>query len=98
MNLITVFRLVLLISGSLLFYSEQRDKNWDDVASRSLGLLYACAGCDFRFDALCRTLINLRPYDLKLSRGMMRMLIVVGVRDVDPSPPDIFAFWKRLGV
>nr|QZZ63312.1 hypothetical protein [Vespula vulgaris Partiti-like virus 1] len=81
-----------------LMFPEQRDRAWDDVASRALGLLYACAGCDSKFDSLCRMIINLKPYDLCLSRGMMRMLTIIGVRDVCKTPPDVWTFWKRLGV
>lgn len=80
-----------------LLFPEDRDKSWDDVASRALGLLYACAGCDARFDALCRYITRLKPYDLHMSR-MMRMLNVVGVREISKTPSSILQFYKRLGV
>lgn len=81
-----------------LLFPEERDKSWDDVASRALGLLYACAGCNSKFDSLCRMIINLKPYDLRLSRGMMRMLEVIGVKDITKVPPSVYDFMKRLGV
>ncbi|VDN30519.1 unnamed protein product, partial [Cylicostephanus goldi] len=33
-----------------LLFPEEMDRSWSDVATRALGLLYACAGCNDRFD------------------------------------------------
>nr|APG78281.1 RdRp [Hubei partiti-like virus 42] len=81
-----------------LLFPERPDKCWDDVASRAVGLLYACAACDSKFDGLCRTIINLRPFDLQLPLGMRRMLNMIGVFDIKKDPPPPLEFYKRMGI
>lgn len=81
---------------SSLLFPEQSDREWDDVASRAVGLLYACSGQDSRFDNLCRTIIRLKSFDLRISRGMGRMLSMIGVTDVSIKLPTQLEFAKRL--
>jgi hypothetical protein len=81
-----------------LMFPEVPDKCWDMVASRALGLLYACAGTDDEFDLLCRALVCLKPFRLKLTAGMEKMLKMIGIEALDPDPPPKFVLWKRLRI
>nr|QQO81400.1 RNA-dependent RNA polymerase [Soybean thrips partiti-like virus 4] len=81
---------------SALLYPEEADRCWDDVASRSLGLLYACMGTDDRFDGYCRAILSLKPYSLDTSKGIFRMLRNVGIKDVSTTPPSKWGFLKRI--
>nr|QZZ63396.1 hypothetical protein [Leuven Partiti-like virus 2] len=81
-----------------LLYPEHPDRNWDDVASRALGLLYANAAVTQKFDGLCRMIVSLRPYDLNVSRGMARYLFMQGIYHLEKEPPDMFYFMSRLHI
>jgi len=81
-----------------LLFPERPDIGWDDVASRALGLLYACAAVDARFDALCREIIRLKPFDLTIPRNMWRYLKMIGVYDLSKTPPTKQEFMLRLRI
>jgi len=63
-----------------LLYPEHPDLNWDQVASRALGLYYANLGVDGKFSSLCSRIINHCSFDLHLSKSMVKMLRVAGFR------------------
>lgn len=79
-----------------LLYPEYPDRSWDIVASRALGLCYACMGVDDKFDSLCRTIVGLRPFDLAIGSNLMRMLEMIGVKEVKKEPPDKLEFLRRM--
>lgn len=79
-----------------LLYPEYPDRSWDVVASRALGLCYACLGTDDKFDGLCRRIVALRPFDLAIEAGLLRMLEMIGVKTVNKVPPDKVEFLRRM--
>lgn len=56
-----------------LMLPERPDKEWDDVASRALGLMYAAMGINAQFHNLCYRIITFRPFDIHITSGMRRM-------------------------
>lgn len=81
-----------------LLYPEHRDRSWDDVASRALGLCHAGFGLDDKFDTLCRTIIGLKPFDLHMDSSLARMLYMIGWDTISKEPPDKLMFLRRLGL
>lgn len=80
-----------------LVYPEHPDRDWDHVASRALGILYANLGVDEFVDFYCRQVTKFRPFDLALTRGQLKMLSVLGY-DIPKStkPPDLMHMYFRL--
>nr|WPV03053.1 RNA-dependent RNA polymerase [buhirugu virus 23] len=81
-----------------LLYPEFPDRNWDAVASRAYGLLYANFGVDSDFHALCLEIVRYRDFTFKCTPNMERMLEMIGWKDIPPDPPTIWAFWRRLQI
>lgn len=77
-----------------LVYPEQPDRDYDDFASRVLGLFYANASVNSTFDIICRTILR-RPFKMKLSLSMERMLLHTGVV-IEKELPSPFQFWRKL--
>lgn len=74
---------------NLLAHPEWPDQDWDDFASRAVGLFYANAGTNGDFDALCRRVCKLWPFRVKFNRSMMRMIRVLGldISEMNPTLP-----------
>lgn len=62
-----------------LYYPEKPDVEWDDLASRALGLFYAIHGIDTEFDSMRRTIVEFQPFKLQMSRDFKRFLAGLGV-------------------
>lgn len=73
-----------------LYHPEFPDTEWDDFASRALGLFYANRGVDGKFDGMCRQVIEFRPFTIRFSRDFRRFLNNIGIdtRRLDPNLPD----------
>jgi len=81
-----------------LLYPERPDKNWDQVASRALSLLYCNGGIDERFDTICRSIIRKRNFKLMLTNQMRNHLKMIGIEpdQVSKKPPDRLELVRRL--
>nr|QZZ63395.1 hypothetical protein [Leuven Partiti-like virus 1] len=62
-----------------LYHPERADLEWDDFASRALGLFYANHGVHERFDEMCRQVIGYRPFHIRMSRDFKRFLAGLGI-------------------
>lgn len=62
-----------------LLYPEIPDLEWDQVQSRALGLFYANICVDRYVEHICRSLIQLRPFNVILSRNFERGMKMIGV-------------------
>lgn len=63
-----------------LFYPEFPDKEWDNVATRALGLMYANLGVHSGVHHLCEEIVRFKHFDLHLSRNQQRFLnFVLGI-------------------
>lgn len=82
---------------ALLCLPEHHDRTWDDVATRALGLLYANNGVEEKFDFLARSIIEIRPFNVSMSRGMARYLKILGIDYCKHEPPSRLQFARRLG-
>nr|UCW41642.1 RNA dependent RNA polymerase [Baringo Partiti-like virus] len=83
-----------------LAFPEYKDRSWDDLASRALGLLYACSGTDKFFDRLCRDIISFKPFELNFGRSVSRFLSMLGFKpqSLTTDLPSPMQFARRLGV
>lgn len=74
---------------NVLAHPEWPDEEWDDFASRAVGLFYANAGTNTEFDLLCRKICKTWPFRMKFNRSMERMVRVLGIElnDLTPSLP-----------
>nr|APG78330.1 RdRp [Hubei partiti-like virus 45] len=83
-----------------LYFPENPDKTWDDVASRALGLYYANQGVDEYISDLCASIVHLRPFDVQLSHSMRKMLSVCGhtLDKIGPDLPSKIEFLYRMKV
>uniref|UniRef100_A0AB38ZJV3 RNA-dependent RNA polymerase n=1 Tax=Crocidura lasiura ribovirus 9 TaxID=3139505 RepID=A0AB38ZJV3_9VIRU len=79
-----------------LLYPEFPDRSWDVVASRALGLNYACFGQDDKFDHMTRVIVRLKKFDLALDASMSRMLEMIGFSAVSTSLPSKLEYLQRL--
>uniref|UniRef100_A0AB38ZK53 RNA-dependent RNA polymerase n=1 Tax=Crocidura shantungensis ribovirus 6 TaxID=3139541 RepID=A0AB38ZK53_9VIRU len=73
---------------NLLAHPEWPDQEWDDFASRAVGLFYANTGTNTEFDALCRKIVKTWPFRMKFSRSMLRMVKVLGL-SIDEMTPNL---------
>jgi hypothetical protein len=80
-----------------LLYPERPDKEWDDFATRALGIAYANLGLDNFIDNYCRRVVNLAPFDLVISRSFARFLRIHGIHlPEDKHIPSPFEFYVKL--
>lgn len=79
-----------------LVFPERPDREWDDVASRALGILYANLGVDKVIDFWCREVVNFRPFTLQLSRGQQRYLDMLKMTPSSTAPTRL-EFLRRIG-
>lgn len=81
-----------------LIWPERPDKDWNDVASRALGILYANLGVDPVVDFWCREIVNFRAFDLHLTRDQRRYIALLGMDVKTTEPPTPLEFARRLHV
>lgn len=80
-----------------LVYPERPDRGWDDLASRALGIYYANFGVDEFVDAVCRSIVEKRSFNIQFSRDQQRFFWVHKI-EVDSKLPTMYDFMKRLHV
>nr|APG78231.1 RdRp [Hubei partiti-like virus 37] len=80
-----------------LVYPERPDRDWDDVASRALGIYHANFGVDEVVDAVCRSIIEKRPFNIQFSRDQQRFFWIHRI-EVDETLPTMYDFMRRLNV
>nr|UCD53714.1 MAG: RNA-dependent RNA polymerase [Partitiviridae sp.] len=78
-----------------LVWPERNDRCWDDLASRALGILYANLGVDPYVDRICRTIVELKPFDLALTRDQIRYLGMLKL-EIKKDPPSLMDFLLRI--
>lgn len=79
-----------------LYFPERPDEEWDDVASRALGLYYANQGVDHYMHNMLGALVRLKPFDLRMSANQEQELRMLGIQ-VDKTLPSAYEFMQRLG-
>lgn len=62
-----------------LAFPESPDKEWDDLASRALGLYYANLGCNDDFSLLTWKIVKYRKFEIHFGRNFGRMLQHIGI-------------------
>nr|QFR15908.1 nonstructural protein [Spodoptera exempta insect virus 1] len=72
-----------------LAYPERPDRDFNDFATRALGLLIANFGHHLDFDACCRAVL-LHPHHINYSPSISRYLRVMGIDQLPKEPPDLF--------
>lgn len=72
---------------SLLANPEWPDQEWDDFATRAMGLFYANVGQNIEFDDLCRRICSAIPFRAKFSRSIMRLINILGLTQEDMKTP-----------
>nr|APG78277.1 RdRp [Hubei partiti-like virus 31] len=72
-----------------LLHPERPDRDFNDFATRTLGLLIANFGHDIEFDSCCRMILSV-PYKVQYSPSMTRYLRVMGIDQLPKEPPDLF--------
>lgn len=79
-----------------VYHPEWPDECWDDFASRILGLFYANCGVNRDFSDMCRRVLEIRPFKIKFTRDMQRMLRILGIQDTSTSLPTDDQLMMRL--
>lgn len=69
-----------------IYHPEWPDEDWDMFASRALGLFYANVGVNGQFSQICRNIVGIRTFEIRLPRDTERMLRNLGVNIKDCSP------------
>lgn len=69
-----------------LTHPEWPDQDWDMFASRALGLFYANVGVNGPFSQICRNIVGMRSFTVRLPRDTSRMLRNLGIEIADCSP------------
>lgn len=80
-----------------LVWPERNDREWSDVASRALGIMYANLGIDPIIDHWCRKIVRFKEFELHLTRDLDRYLRMLGITIENCEPPSNYDFLCRLG-
>nr|APG78199.1 RdRp [Wuhan insect virus 24] len=82
-------------SFASLVWPERNDRNWDDLASRALGIMYANLGVDPVVDYVCRRIVEFRSFDIVLTRDQQRYLSMLKL-EIGRDVPTMLEFMLRL--
>lgn len=78
-----------------LAFPESPDQDFNDFATRALGLLIANFGYHTDFDSCCRKIL-LTPYRVKYCPSIARFLRVMGIDQLPKEPPDMVQLHSGL--
>lgn len=83
---------------SSLAYPEFPDRDIEEFMSRALGLGYACAAENDKFDGLVRFILTWRKdFTLKIGRHFQRWLRSQGIEHLDIHLPTPLHFKRKMG-
>ncbi|QBP37031.1 putative RdRP [Lampyris noctiluca partitivirus-like virus 1] len=72
-----------------LAHPERPDQDFNEFATRTLGLMIANFGHDVDFHCLCFQILQ-SPFKLSYNPSFVRYLRVLGIEELPKAPPDLF--------
>nr|QXV86611.1 RNA-dependent RNA polymerase [Partitiviridae sp.] len=72
-----------------LLHPERPDRDFNDFATRTMGLLIANFGENIEFDSCCRNILAI-PHRMNYSPSLTRFLRILGIDQLPKEPPDLF--------